>query len=77
MQEGCDIVGLLCNSVRSGSYAGRLRYCPFYLIELIEEALMQGDCDNVVSGVALMQEGCDIIDILCYGVRSGSYVGMS
>ena len=29
----------------------------------------------IVSGVALMQEGCDIIDLLCYGVRSGSYAG--
>ena len=28
----------------------------------------------MVSGVALMQEGCDTIDLLCYGVRSDSYV---
>ena len=28
-----------------------------------------------VSGVALMQVGCDIIDHLCYCVRSGSYAG--
>ena len=27
----------------------------------------------IVSGVALMHEGCDIIDLLCYCVRSGSY----
>ena len=31
----------------------------------------------MVSGVALMQEGCDIIGLLCYGVnRRGSYAGM-
>ena len=29
----------------------------------------------IVSGVALTQEGCDIIGLLCYGVRSGSYPG--
>ena len=29
----------------------------------------------IVSGVALMKEGCDIIDLLCYCVRSGSYLG--
>ena len=28
-----------------------------------------------VSGEALMQEGCDIIHLLCYGVRRGSYAG--
>ena len=26
-----------------------------------------------VSGMAPMQEGCDIIDLLCYGLRIGSY----
>ena len=26
----------------------------------------------IVSGVVLMQEGCDIIDLLFYGDRSGS-----
>ena len=30
---------------------------------------------DIVSGVALMQEGCDIIDLLCYCVRSGFYAG--
>ena len=29
----------------------------------------------IVSGVTLMQEGCDIIHLLCYGVRRGSYAG--
>ena len=29
----------------------------------------------MVSGVALMQVGCDIIDILYYCVRSGSNAG--
>ena len=29
----------------------------------------------VVSGVALMQDGCDFIGLLCYCVRSGSYAG--
>ena len=29
----------------------------------------------MVSGVALMQKGCDIIDLLYYCVRSGSYAG--
>ena len=28
-----------------------------------------------VSGVALMQVVCDIIDLLCYCVRSDSYAG--
>ena len=29
----------------------------------------------IVSGVALMQEGCCIIGLLCYCVRTGSYAG--
>ena len=30
----------------------------------------------IVSGVALMQEGCYIIGLLCYGVnKRGSYAG--
>ena len=29
----------------------------------------------ILSGVARMQEGCDIINLLCHCVRSGSYVG--
>ena len=29
----------------------------------------------IVSGEALMQEGCDIIHLLCYCVRSDSYAG--
>ena len=29
----------------------------------------------IASGEALMQEGCDIIDLSCYCVRSGSYAG--
>ena len=29
----------------------------------------------IVSEVALMQEGCDIIGLLCYSVRRGSYAG--
>ena len=29
----------------------------------------------MVSGVALMQVGCDIIHLLYYFVRSGSYAG--
>ena len=30
---------------------------------------------DIVSGVALMQEGCDIIDILYLCIRNGSYAG--
>ena len=38
-------------------------------------AFMPEGCDIIVLGVALMLEGCDIIDLFCYGVRSGSYAG--
>ena len=31
----------------------------------------------IVSGVALMQEGCDIIGLLCYSVRNDSYADRS
>ena len=80
MQENCDIIGLLCNGVRSGPYAGRLCYnWPFMLWcqewLLCRKVVILLAFYVIVSGVALMQVGCDIIDLLCLGVRSGSYAG--
>ena len=80
IQEGCDIIGLLCYCVRSGSYAGMLWYYGLFEMVSKGEALMKEDCDIIdllwyVSGVALMQEVCDIIGHLFYGVWRGSKAG--
>ena len=60
MQEGCETIGLLCYSVRSGSYAGRLLYYWPFMLWCQEWLLCRNDVILlafyvIVSGVALMQ----------------------